>query len=267
MNDLHRLSLECRVNVFVLRDIYIPQEFRTCEHHLNGRGLFHEPLIAGFNSINRPYVLRGNQIQMFFQGLRNAALNANKYEHEDNFSDEDFKCLSPTTKQQFRDLLTFCDPVPCQGGFRYVNRKDLLMFLCKMCQGVPDEFLKLMFDYSSRQSVNIAVATVRKSLMQRFVAQNIGLDAIIKQLYIDEHVTDFANELYNPEPAIPRVIAYIDGTYSNIDKSTNFRSVRQSYSAHKSRHLVKPALLVAPDAYILNIHGPYFSDSYNNYAA
>ena len=40
--------------------------------------------------------------------------------------------------------------------------------------------------------------------------------------------------------------------------------LRQSYSVHKSKHLVKPALVVAPDDYILEIQGPYFSDSRNN---
>ena len=36
---------------------------------------------------------------------------------------------------------------------------------------------------------------------------------------------------------------------------------------HKERHLMKPALVVAPDGYILYIHGPYFSDSRNNDAS
>ena len=36
---------------------------------------------------------------------------------------------------------------------------------------------------------------------------------------------------------------------------------------HKGRHLIKPALVVAPYGYILDIHGPYFSDSRNNDAS
>jgi len=63
------------------------------------------------------------------------------------------------------------------------------------------------------------------------------------------------------------VIAIIDGTYVYIPKSTNFRALRQSYCVHKGRHLVKPVLIVAPDGYILDIQGPYFSDSKNNDAA
>lgn len=35
---------------------------------------------------------------------------------------------------------------------------------------------------------------------------------------------------------------------------------------HKSKHLVKPTMVVAPYAYILTILGPHFVDSRNNYA-
>ncbi|KAL1488844.1 hypothetical protein ABEB36_014639 [Hypothenemus hampei] len=81
------------------------------------------------------------------------------------------------------------------------------------------------------------------------------------------HVTEFANELYSPVPQTSRVIAIIDGTYTYMPKSTNFRVLRQSYSIHKGRHLIKPVLIVAPNGWILNIQGPYFSDHQNNDAA
>lgn len=63
------------------------------------------------------------------------------------------------------------------------------------------------------------------------------------------------------------MIACIDNTYNYIEKSSNFQTLRQSYSLHKECHLIKPASIVAPNGYILNIHGPYFSDSRNNDAA
>ncbi|EFN63420.1 hypothetical protein EAG_13279, partial [Camponotus floridanus] len=136
--------------------------------------------------------------------------------------------------------------------------------LCKLRQGLSDEFLKVIFHYPSRQTVSLTIQTVRRSLMQRFVPQNIGFQAITRNEFIERHVTDFANGLYNPQSNEPRIIAYIDGTYAYIHKSSNFRILRQSYCRHKGRHLVKPALIVAPDGYILTIQGPYFSDSRNN---
>lgn len=220
--DLHRLSDECKANVFILRDIYIPENVKSCRHHLNDPGYLLQPLLIGLRSVNRPYVIRGPQLQSFLQGLHVVAQNQSRIDDENSFSDEDFECFSPVTKEQFRDLFTYCDRVPCQGGYRYVSKKDLLMFLCKMHQGLSDDFLNVLFQYPSRQATSLAIATVRQSLMQRFVTSNIGLDAITTDNYVERHVTEFANQLYNPEPHVPRVIALIDGTYSYIPKSRNF---------------------------------------------
>lgn len=195
------------------------------------------------------------------------ANNSTRFTDENDFTDEDFYTFFSVTKPQFEDLRTFCDLVPNQGGYRYISKKDLMLFLCKLRQGLSDEFLSVMFGYTNRQSASLAVATVRNSLMQRFVPANLGLDAITREQYIERHVLEFPNILYNSEPDVPRVIAVVDGTYSYIPKSTNFRALQQSFCRHKGRHLVKPALIVAPDGYILEIQGPYFSDSRNNDAA
>ncbi|KYN18648.1 hypothetical protein ALC57_09030 [Trachymyrmex cornetzi] len=224
-NNLHRLSVSSRVNVFVIRNIYIPEEVRCCQVHLDDEGYIF------------PYLLL------------------------------EFKSIAPITKEQFRDLFEFCDPVVDDTQIRNITRKDLIAFLCKLRQGLSDEFLRFIFNYPSRQSTSLAIGNVRKSLMRRFVPQNIGFQAITREEYIRLHVSDFANELYNANPEYRKAIVYPDGTYADIQKSSNFRALRQSYCFHKGRHLLKPLLIVAPDGYILHIFGPYFSDSRNNDAA
>lgn len=154
--------------------------------------------------------------------------------------------------------------MPDVEGVRNVKTRDLMTFLCKLRQGLSDEFLKVIFNYSSRQAVSLAICNVRKSLGTRFLRENMGVGAISREEFINRHVTPFANELYNDQPNIPKVIVIWDGTYAYIHTSSNFRVLRQSYSIHKGRHLLKPTLILAPDGYILSILGPYFSDSYNN---
>lgn len=112
----------------------------------------------------------------------------------------------------------------------------------------------------------MAISVVR-SLMIRFVPQHIGLNAITRQQFCEKHVTEFANELYNTDGNVRKAIVIVDGTYSYIEKSGNFRALRQSYSVHKGRHLVKPVVVVATDDYIFYIYGPYFADGKNNDAA
>ncbi|XP_025264350.1 uncharacterized protein LOC112637886 [Camponotus floridanus] len=267
VEDVPKVSADCRVNVFILCNIYIPENVRSCQHHLDDRGFFLEPLLCGLQFINRPYVLKGPQLAIFLQGLRNVAVNKRRFVDENSLTDSEFSSFSPVTKEQFLELFNYCDRVTCNGGYRYVLKKDLLMFLCKLRQGLSDDFLQVIFEYSSRQATSMAISTVRQSLMQRFVPENIGLNSVTRENYIARHVPEFVNELYNANPNIPRVIAAIDGTYSYIPKCSNFRTLRQSFSIHKSRHLLKPVLIVALDGYIFDIQGPYFSDSRNNDAA
>ncbi|KYN09817.1 hypothetical protein ALC57_18070 [Trachymyrmex cornetzi] len=133
------------------------------------------------------------------EGVKSCVHHLDKRGYILNHLLNDFETFFSVTKLQFQELATYCDRVPCQGGYRYVYKKDLLLFLCKLRQGLSDDFLTVMFQYSTRQSTSLAVST--------------------------------------------------------------------TFSRHKGRHLVKPALVVAPDGYILEIQGPYFSDTRNNDAA
>uniref|UniRef100_A0ABD2WGS7 DDE Tnp4 domain-containing protein n=1 Tax=Trichogramma kaykai TaxID=54128 RepID=A0ABD2WGS7_9HYME len=259
-NNLHRLTIDCEVNVFVKCNIYLPETVRSCNVHLDRFGNISEPLLGGLQSITRQCVIPGRYLQSFMQALRDNAIKNTRLNDLDNVSEEETLTLTSLSKAQFDELFTYCDTVPN----RRITRKD---FLCKMRQGLSDEFLTLLFKYSSRQMTSIVIAAVRESLMLRFVPENLGLNAITRAQYIREHVTEFSNMLYNNEPHRPTAIVYIDGTYTYTHKSSNFRALRQTYSRHKSGHLVKPALMVAPDGYILDVHGPFFSDSRNNDAS
>lgn len=266
-NNVHILSLHCRVQVFIKRNIFVPANVRSCAHHLDKDGCLLNILLPGLQSIHKPYLIKGQQLQVFLQEMRNVSLNRGKGIEWEDLNEEEFMSLSPVNKNEFEDLLTYCDPVLHNGTLRYIQRKDLLTFLCKMKQGLSDDFLKLIFGYSSRQNVSSVIDLVRLSLLERFVPNNIGPGSITRQQFIDQHVTDFANELYNPEPEHRKAIVAIDTTYSYLQKSSNFRVLRQSYSIHKNRHLLKPTVMVAPNGYFLGIWGPYFSDARNNDAA
>ncbi|EZA49490.1 hypothetical protein X777_12284 [Ooceraea biroi] len=91
-----------------------------------------------------PYVIRGHQLHIILQELRRVSQNDCSYNDESSFTDEEFKSIAPISKDQFRELYTFYDPVPREGGHRHVSKRDLL-FLCKLRQGLSDEFLKVIF--------------------------------------------------------------------------------------------------------------------------
>jgi len=166
-----------------------------------------------------------------------------------DYEKNEFNVISPINKQQIAELFTYCDPVPYRDRYRQICKKDLLCFLCKFRQGLCDDLLCLMFQYSPRQATSLAISIVKQSLVTRFVVENIGFQAITKQQFIDRHVTDFSNRLYNPDPQNRKVIVYNDCTYLDIEKNSCFKALRQSYCQHKSKHLLKPSMLVASDGY------------------
>ncbi|XP_071637313.1 uncharacterized protein [Temnothorax longispinosus] len=190
--QLQRLSIKCRTDIFINRGIYVPENIRSCPEHLDDEGCFPKDLHAHFEYFDRSYML----------------------------ANEEFRIISPVSNQQFDEIVTYCDPIPQLNGRRYIKEKDVLLFLCKLRQGLPDDFLKLLIKYNSRQAVSLAVANVRQSLMLRFVPENIGLGTITREEYIQRHVTDFANTLYNPDVENRQVIVYIDES-SFSETSTN----------------------------------------------
>lgn len=268
-NNLTRLSIQCRTQIYLKKNIYVNYNVKCCPGHLDDSGYLFDELLDLLRFVNRPYTLKGNELKSILEELRNVANNASrsKYDNENNFTDEEFSSLSPINKEQFRDLFNYCDPVVQTNGLLYVTKRHLLTFLCKIRQNLSDEFLTFMFDYKTRQSTSMVIATVRKSLMLRFAPENVGINSINRQDFIERHVTAFANQLYNPEPEQQKAIIFCDGSYLEVQKPTNFQAQRMSYSSQKHYNLVKPGLMVAPDGYILDIHGPYFSDNRNNDAA
>ena len=184
--------------------------------------------------MNRPIILSGVEVSRFLTTLRSSALKYRKSSlTPETLTEDNSTYLTSLTKTQFDNLHTYCDPIRDNNQLRTVSKEYLMIFLCKMRNEMSDELLKILFNYNKRQTVSTLISVVRRSLYQRFVQENIGLGAITREQYIARHVTPFANKLYNDHPDEAKAIVCIDGTYSYIEKSGNYRSLRQSYSVYK----------------------------------
>lgn len=81
----------------------------------------------------------------------------------------------------------------------------------------------------------MAIAIVRQSLMMKLVHENIGFQAIIREEFIQRHVTEFSNVLYNADPERQIAMIYEDCTYLDIEKSSCFAALRNYRSPGTSR--------------------------------
>jgi hypothetical protein len=119
-------------------------------------------------------------------------------------------------------IFNFYDNTVVYDKNRKIKKKDLITFLIKLKYDLSDDLLKVLLSYNSRVSVSLVITSVRTSLSQRFVLENLGPDSIARDAFINNHVTDFAYQLYNPDPENRRAIIYVDGTYLKIPKNSNF---------------------------------------------
>ena len=186
LEDFVRLFAECRVNIFIIKNIYITESACCCFQYLDTNGFIPHILLVGLQFVKRPYNLFGTEVHNFLQSLRQAAIiNESNFNNEESFSEDEFRAISPITRDHFRELYSYCDPVPePRSKVRYVGIKNFLTFLCKICQNLSDDCFEVIFRFSRRQAVNLSIATVRRSLMLRFVPYNIGLNAITREQYI-----------------------------------------------------------------------------------
>lgn len=123
---------------------------KCCQRHLDDEGLLLEELLDGLCFVDRPYVIKGIQLKQFLEELLHNAnsMFVSRYDNENNFTDEEFQ-LQKNSLENCLHVYMFCDPVHKINQYLCVTKRHLLAFLCKMRQGLSDDFLT--FDVWIRQ--------------------------------------------------------------------------------------------------------------------
>src|SRR5256885_14360349 len=85
------------------------------------------------------------------------------------------------------------------------------------------------------------------------VPRHLGISRMTRDI-LRSHMTTEAEELFCDGG---KVTVVLDGTYTYIQKSSNYAFQRSSFSGHKRRPLLKPFMVVAPDGYIIDVFGPF----------
>lgn len=106
-NNLQRLNIACRVNIYLKRGIYVSENAKSCPEHLDAEGNLLQVVLEGLRFVNRPYIIKGTQLKYFLQQLRNVANNiaVSRFDNENNFSVSEFSSMSPIKKINFENCL------------------------------------------------------------------------------------------------------------------------------------------------------------------
>lgn len=141
---IQSLSIHARVDFYVKTKVFLPSAVTCCLMHLTDAGLI--PLQHMENDISIPMkiVMTGEKLSEWFTTFRECVTHnsLNLYESEENFNENDFQSLTSLTKEQFRELFNYCQPVEVYHKLRRLRKKQLIAFLIKLRLGVSDGFIQ-----------------------------------------------------------------------------------------------------------------------------
>lgn len=138
-------------------------------------------------------------------------------------------------------------------------------YLCKLRCGLSIKKLSALIPIASYGQIKKCIKGIRDILSNHFVDRNLGFGHITRESLIKDHTTDISKNLLGALDN--NLISVWDATYVYIEKSSNYKLQKSTYSGHKERTLVKFMLLVATDGYIIDTVGPYLADGKNNDAS
>ena len=262
-NHLITIPEKARTQAFLETGIFIDSKNRSCKGHV---------FMSYFNKVSLNLLQTSKQSDSYSRtditNLTSSIRQMMKTTSYLNFDipslieDDDYTSLLGVSKEHFTILADSMNLIR-NSSSRSV-RTCLAVFLMKLKTGLPNKVLSILFRLK-RHHVQRIIHSARHSLITEFVPKHLGFEHISHAEFCQKHTTTFARTLFTNDDS--QAVVVLDGTYIYIQKSSNYKFQRRSYSMHKHRPLVKPMVIVASDGYILSVLGPYFSDYHNNDAA
>ena len=105
----------------------------------------------------------------------------------------------------------------------------------------------------SQATISRIIYSTRETISSKFVPSYLNN---ITRDKIKEETSAIARHLNDIEESEDRLITVWDGTYVYLNKSTNYRFQRVTYSGQKKRNFLKPMVAVTTNGYIIDIFGP-----------
>lgn len=250
----NRLPAKAALEAYISGKIFIKEGARCCEQHLIKDGEKIELNSDSLIKLQTEMVIHSSdKIIKLLDSLCN---EVNKQRHHclhqcESWSDTDCKSMTGLTKLQIETIKD-----------KYIGLNNskvrsvftaLAIYLTKLRSGISNKHLSVLFKIDI-ENIKKCITAVRKELSHKLVDHKLGLKNITRQM-LKENMTTFTRELFTENNN--NIATLWDGTYIYIQKSSNNRFQRKTWSVQKTRSLVKPFVACCPNGYILDIYGPY----------
>ncbi|KAL0879440.1 hypothetical protein ABMA27_003191 [Loxostege sticticalis] len=235
-----------RKQLLKMYNYYVPPNNRLCDFHLTCTSwdFLNEITVNIINTFT------ANHIQDMLS-LKDSDKNWLDFENIDSIEDHIFHHWVGFNKTQFTQIL---NEVP---QFQNLKRGSttLAAYLIKLRTGDSDDRLSSLLQIPST-TLSSLLGKARCLMFDYFIPQHLGLNHINRQQIIERNLF-IPNELFGNHNGEIRPIIVLDGTYIYVQKSSNYKYQKNTYSLHKYQNLVKPFLIVCTDGYIVEVLGPY----------
>lgn len=178
---------------------------------------------------------------------------------------DDEKCYTLTGLHHYQFLELFDEISHKESKSRHSLLTGLGLYLTRLRTGLSIHQLSSFFENISYDQAKRLIRTVRKCLDEDFMPKWLGFKVTSRKEVLEDHTTNKAKILLNLDN--DDIVTIWDGTYIYTEKPSSYSLQKNLYSMHKHRTLVKFMMIVASDGYIIDVIGPFVSDSSNNDAS
>jgi hypothetical protein len=245
--------------------IFIPRTNRVCGIHLND-GLLTDQALTMIKANKQHFMMEGDEITSWIKKLVNSLDNKSTimdFSRDSNFKSEDYELLLGVTKDEFFELYSICKPHLHSSKNR--NKANAVaLLLMKLRLDLSQKVLALLFGISSQPRVSQTISHVAEVLDKYYVVHHVGFGHITREQALS-HNSGFSHAiLQSPQDSLHLTI---DGTYIDVQKSSNFVLQKETYCTWKKKNLVKPTMIIFDDGYIYDANKMWASDNLNNDAS
>lgn len=265
-SKLLTVSTDIRHRIFIRTGHMLLPGARCCQMHMTSDFSLREDAIKflATASTECQTFFNKSDIYSLISSIRSVALRNEKcrldFDTSKGLADSDYMTLTGISKENFDDVISHCQSI--RSTKNRSLRTCIALLLVKLRTGLSNQMLSTLFNIE-KSGVRRALRTARKELTETFTPNYVGFGHISRRDVIENHTRPLAQEIFGSIVEKPAILV-VDGTYVYIQKSSNFKFQRRSFSQHKNRPLVKPMVIVSTTGYIVSVLGPYLADHKNN---
>lgn len=250
---LHTLSDDSIHYALILGNIYLPENARSCNIHLDDFGLIKQDHLEQIPVISQQTCLDKQKTEKIINrflkfGRRNTLFS--KFSDEATLTDSLCKNNTGLIKIQFLELAESLENM--NDSSKRTKLQALAIYLFWLKTGLQQRAIASHFEIDSHFDIFRYLKQVRKCLIENFVISNLGLQHLQRNEWLKQN-SAIAKELFANDET--QLILICDGTYCRIQKSSNYTFQRLTYSGHKKYNLVKPFVVTTTNGRIVDIFG------------